>query len=116
MLIWVVYKNNVRENIYHISQHRHNQLIINTIKAGRYLSFEDIFQPFFQVQRRIYQPTLLAATFFCDHHVIILSTMSCCSLAVLRRYMRVVSILSCPIKSANREISLNLSKKFLAYL
>lgn len=55
MLIYVVYKNNVRENIYHISQNRHNQLIINTIKAGRYLSFEDIFQPFFHVKRRICQ-------------------------------------------------------------
>ena len=55
MLIYVVYKNNVRENIYHISQNRHNQLIINTIKAGRYLCFEDIFQPFFQVQRHISQ-------------------------------------------------------------
>lgn len=55
MLIQIVHKNNVRENIYHISQHRRNKLIINTIKAGRYLSFEDIFQPFFQVQRRICQ-------------------------------------------------------------
>lgn len=62
MFIYIVYKNNVRENIYHISQHRHNQLIINIIKAGRYLSFEDIFQPFFQVQRRICQLILLAAT------------------------------------------------------
>ena len=50
MLIWIVYKNNVRENIYHISQNRRNKLIINIIKAGRYLSFEDIFQPFFLVQ------------------------------------------------------------------
>lgn|GEM_PF-4789674 len=31
------------------------KFIINTIKAGRYLSFENIFQPFFQIQRRIYQ-------------------------------------------------------------
>ena len=55
MLIYVVYKNNVRENIYHISQNRHNQLIINIIKAGRYFCFEDICQPFFQVQRHISQ-------------------------------------------------------------
>lgn len=43
------------KNINEYPQNRHNQLIINTIKAGRYLSFEDIFQPFFQVQRRICQ-------------------------------------------------------------
>lgn len=34
----------------------------------------------------------------------------------LSRYMRVVSMLSCPIKSASNAISLYFSRKFLAYL
>ena len=38
------------------------------------------------------------------------------SLAVRRRYIRVVSMLSCPIKSASKAISLYFSRKFLAYL
>jgi hypothetical protein len=30
-----------------ISRNKRTKFIINIIKAGRYLSFEDIFQPFF---------------------------------------------------------------------
>lgn len=37
------------KNINEYPQHRHDKLIINT--AGRYLSFENIFQPFFQLYR-----------------------------------------------------------------
>ena len=48
------------------------------------------------------------------YHVIILSTIACCSELLLRKYIRVVSMLSCPIKSAKREMSLNFSRKFLA--
>lgn len=44
----------------------------------------------------------------------ILSTISRCSVAVLRRYILVVSILSCPIRSARKAISLQRSKKLLA--
>ena len=43
-----------------------------------------------------------------------IETKACCSLAVRRRYIRVVSMLSCPIRSASNAISLNFSRKFLA--
>ena len=42
------------------------------------------------------------------------STIACCSVEVLRRYMRVVSILSCPIRSARNAMSLQRSKKLFA--
>ena len=47
------------------------------------------------------------------YHVTILSIKDCCSVAVLLRYILVVSIDSCPIKSANKEISLYFSKKLI---
>jgi len=40
--------------------------------------------------------------------------MARCSVEVLRRYMRVVSILSCPIRSARNAMSLQRSKKLFA--
>ena len=42
------------------------------------------------------------------------STIARCSVEVLRRYMRVVSILSCPIRSARNAMSLQRSKKLFA--
>ena len=53
---------------------------------------------------------------YSTYQVITLSTIARCSVADRRKYIRVVSILSCPIKSAKREMSLYFSIKFLANL
>ena len=49
-----------------------------------------------------------------DYHVMTSSTICCCSVLLRRKYIRVVSMLSCPIRSARSDMSLNFSKKFLA--
>mgnify|MGYP006934498772 CR=1 FL=1 len=50
------------------------------------------------------------------YQVITLSTICCCSLDVLRKYILVVSMLSCPIRSAKSAMSLYFSRKFFANL
>ena len=57
-----------------------------------------------------------AAIWKYDYPIRILSTISLCSVAVLRRYIRVVSMLSCPIKSARKAMSLQRSRKLFANL
>lgn len=52
--------------------------------------------------------------FFSFYHVTILSTIFCCSVADFLRYILVVSMLSCPIRSARKAMSLYFSRKFFA--